>query len=49
MIKHERIEENIYMVEYSNGVKIYINYGSNEYSNGNIKILPENYLIGGES
>ncbi|MHB8963999.1 MAG: DUF5696 domain-containing protein [Saccharofermentanales bacterium] len=49
IIRHERIKKNIYMTEYSNGTMVYVNYGSDEYSAGEITVPPLSYGIGGKS
>lgn len=49
IIRHEKIRKNIYVTEYSNGTEIYVNYGSAEYSAGELTLPPQSYGIGGES
>jgi len=45
IIKHQRIDDGVYRVAYSNGFEIYINYNTEEYSLGEIKIEAMNYVI----
>lgn len=49
IIRHERIDDNIYLSEYSNGTIVYVNYGSDQYLADEITVLPRNYRIGGKS
>lgn len=46
--KHTRIAENVYLTEFENGAKIYVNYGTEAYTLQNGQTVgPEDYL-GGE-
>ncbi len=47
MISHKKIGEGIYCVEYSLGTKVYINYNKDDWTNGEITIEGENYLVTG--
>ena len=45
MIKHYCVSKGIYRVVYSNGYEIFINYNTEDFSLGNIKIKAMDYII----
>ena len=47
MIEHERVQENLVKVAYSNGVVIYINYADTYEMIDGITIPAKNYVLGG--
>ena len=47
MIEHDRVQENVVKVTYSNGVIIYINYANTDEVIDGITIPAKNYVLGG--
>lgn len=45
--KHEKTSENISITTYSNGIKIYINYGNTKVCIDGLEIMPEDYKVVG--
>lgn len=45
MLVHRKITEGVYCVEYSLGTKVYVNYNKNTWTDGEITIEGENYLV----
>lgn len=45
MISHEKVSEGVYLTEYENGLKVYVNYSDSEYKQDDIKVLPMNYFV----
>jgi hypothetical protein len=45
IVKHEKFGPNKVKVTYSNGIKIYVNYGEDEWKSDGITIPPENYIV----
>jgi len=45
IVKHERFGANNVKVTYSNGVKVYVNYGEDEWKPDGLIIPPEGYIV----
>ncbi len=44
---HVVITENVRMTEFDNGVKVYVNYGRTDYTDGDITVAARNYTVKG--
>jgi len=42
---HERLAEEVTVTSYENGTKVYVNYSSNDYSDGRVTIPARDYLV----
>ena len=42
---HERLSEHVAVTTYEDGTKVYVNYGSTDYSEGGVKIPARDYLV----
>ena len=42
---HERLAEEVTVTEYADGTKVYVNYGSEDYQSGALKVTARDYLV----
>ena len=42
---HERLAEEVTVTEYADGTKVYVNYGSEDYQAGGVKVAARDYLV----
>ena len=45
IVEHEKLADNVFMTEYSNGTKVYVNYGEFDYRTSDGVVGAENYLV----
>lgn len=45
MVSHERLAEEVTVTGYADGTKVYVNYGSEEYQEGGLKLPARDYLV----
>lgn len=45
MLKHTKISEDVYRVDYSNGIQIFVNYSDSDYSDGNVTVSARGYFV----
>lgn len=43
--EHQKLQDNVYKVTYSNGNKVYVNYSQNEVTVDNVTIAAKNYTV----
>ena len=42
---HERLTDDVAVTTYADGTKVYVNYGTNEYKSGTVKVPARDYLV----
>jgi len=42
---HERLDEEVTLTEYEDGTKVYVNYGSRDYSSGTVTVPARDYRV----
>ena len=42
---HERLTDDVAVTSYADGTKVYVNYGTNEYSSGTVSVPARDYLV----
>ncbi len=42
---HERLTDDVAVTTYADGTKVYVNYGTNEYSSGTVNVPARDYLV----
>jgi len=45
IVNHQMIAENVYCTTYSNGIKIFVNYGTQAYKSDGVNISPQGYAM----
>ena len=45
IVNHQMIAENVYCTTYSNGIKIFVNYGTQAYNSDGVNISPQGYAM----
>ena len=43
--EHQKLQDNVYKVTYSNGNKVYVNYSQNEVTVDNVTVAAKNYTV----
>lgn len=45
IVGHERLSEHVAVTTYADGTKVYVNYGSTDYTAGSVKVPGRDYLV----